>query len=237
MQRLDSVFGVGGWRDRYEVVNGINVICTLSVKVDGEWIDKTDVGAPSEHAAETDKLKSPFTDALKRAACKLGIARYLYRLPRQWVDYEPQKKQFVKTPTLPAATPEGPCPGRNGQRLSPYTRGSPATTVDAGEVRPVSITGAVLRRRLAAKPSQVGVTLLPSADCGNMDASDSRCSSKRNARQAKGEQLQQDTALERVRHPVCSRTRLPRHGFSSVHFPFWVSIALSKSLLRTFFNT
>jgi hypothetical protein len=102
MQRLDSVFGVGGWRDRYEVVNGVNVICTLSVKVDGEWIDKTDVGAPSEHADETDKLKSAFSDALKRAACKLGIARYLYRLPRQWVDYDPQKKQFVKTPVLPA---------------------------------------------------------------------------------------------------------------------------------------
>ncbi len=27
MQRLDSVFGVGGWRDRYEVVNPIFPTC------------------------------------------------------------------------------------------------------------------------------------------------------------------------------------------------------------------
>ncbi len=47
-------------------------------------------------------MRSAFSNALKRAACKLGIARYLYRLPRQWVDYDPQKKQLVKTPQLPA---------------------------------------------------------------------------------------------------------------------------------------
>jgi hypothetical protein len=102
MQRLDSVFGVGGWRDRYELVNGGSVVCTLSVKVDGEWIDKTDVGSPSEQADEGDKLKAAVSDGLKRAAVKLGIGRYLYRLPSQWVDYDPQRKAFVKMPTLPA---------------------------------------------------------------------------------------------------------------------------------------
>ncbi len=102
MQRLDCVFGVGGWKDRYELVNGGSVVCTLSVKVDGEWIDKTDVGSPSEQADEGDKLKAAVSDGLKRAAVKLGIGRYLYRLPSQWVDYDPQKKQFVKPPALPA---------------------------------------------------------------------------------------------------------------------------------------
>lgn len=42
MQRLDSVFGVGGWKDAYQLINGGSVVCTLSVKVDGEWIDKTE---------------------------------------------------------------------------------------------------------------------------------------------------------------------------------------------------
>ena len=49
-----------------------------------------------------DKLKAAFSDALKRAAVKLGIGRYLARLPRQWVDYDPQARQFVRPPTLPA---------------------------------------------------------------------------------------------------------------------------------------
>lgn len=102
MQRLDCVFGVGGWKDRYVITEGGSVVCTLSVKVDGEWIDKTDVGSPSAQPDDGDKLKAAFSDALKRAAIKLGVGRYLYRLPRQWVDYDPQSKQFVKTPTLPA---------------------------------------------------------------------------------------------------------------------------------------
>jgi len=63
---------------------------------------KTDVGSPSEQPDDGDRLKAAFSDALKRAAIKLGIGRYLYRLPRQWVDYDPQSKQFAKTPMLPA---------------------------------------------------------------------------------------------------------------------------------------
>lgn len=54
MQRLDSVFGVGGWKDSYEIVQGGSVICTLSVKVDGEWVDKVDVGSPSEQPDDGD---------------------------------------------------------------------------------------------------------------------------------------------------------------------------------------
>jgi hypothetical protein len=102
MQRPDSVFGVGGWKDSYRLVNGGSVVCTLSVLVDGVWVEKTDVGSPSEQPDNGDKLKAAFSDALKRAAIKLGIGRYLYRLPRQWVDYDPQSRQFAKPPTLPA---------------------------------------------------------------------------------------------------------------------------------------
>lgn len=100
MQRLDSVFGVGGWSDDYTVTPA-GVICKLSIKVDGEWIVKTDVGSPSEQSDDGDKLKAAFSDALKRAAVKVGVGRYLYRLPSQWCDYDPQKRQFVRPPTLP----------------------------------------------------------------------------------------------------------------------------------------
>jgi len=110
MQRLDCVFGVGGWKDAYQPVAGGSVVCTLSVKVDGEWIDKTDVGSPSEQPDDGDKLKAAFSDALKRAAIKLGIGRYLYRLPRQWVDYDAQARQFVRAPQLPAWALPAPAP-------------------------------------------------------------------------------------------------------------------------------
>jgi len=101
MQRLDSVFGVGGWKDHYVITDSGSVVCTLSVKVDGEWIDKTDVGSPSEQPDDGDKMKAAFSDALKRAAVKLGIGRYLYRLPQQWLDYDPQHRKFVAPPKLP----------------------------------------------------------------------------------------------------------------------------------------
>lgn len=102
MQRLDTVFGVGGWKDRYQITSTGSVVCCLSVKVDGEWVEKTDVGSPSEQPDDGDKLKAAFSDALKRAAIKVGIGRYLYRLPRLWVDYDPQRKQFKAQPQLPA---------------------------------------------------------------------------------------------------------------------------------------
>jgi hypothetical protein len=64
-------------------------------------VTKVDVGGPSEQPDGGDRLKAAFSDALKRAAVKFGVGRYLYRLPAQWVDYDPQKRQFVRTPTVP----------------------------------------------------------------------------------------------------------------------------------------
>ncbi len=102
MQRLDNVFGVGGWKDSYKLQASGSVVCTLRVKINDEWVKKTDVGSPSEQPDDGDKLKAAFSDSLKRAAVKLGIGRYLYRLPRQWLDYDPQTRQFKQTPALPA---------------------------------------------------------------------------------------------------------------------------------------
>src|SRR4051794_22191966 len=65
MHRLDSVFGIAGWQDSYQLVNGGSVVCTLHVKIDGEWIAKTDVGSPSEQPDAGDKLKAAFADSLK----------------------------------------------------------------------------------------------------------------------------------------------------------------------------
>jgi hypothetical protein len=100
--RLDEVVGVLGWQDEYECLPDGSVVCRLRLKFGDEWITKMDVGAPSEQPDEGDRRKAAFSDALKRAAVKFGIGRYLYRLPSQWVDFDPQKRQFVKMPTIPA---------------------------------------------------------------------------------------------------------------------------------------
>jgi hypothetical protein len=99
--RLDEVLGVAGWQDEYEVLPDGSVVCKLRIKIAEEWITKMDVGGPSEQPDEGDRRKAAFSDALKRAATKWGLGRYLYRLPAQWVDYDPHKRQFVRPPTLP----------------------------------------------------------------------------------------------------------------------------------------
>src|SRR5262245_7306646 len=86
MDRLDSVVGVENWQDHYEVLLDNSVVCRLRVRFGDRWISKSDVGSPSEQPDGGDRLKAAFSDALKRAAVKFGIGRYLYRLPQQWVD-------------------------------------------------------------------------------------------------------------------------------------------------------
>src|SRR5580700_8777615 len=99
--RLDDVLGVMGWQDSYECLPDGSVVCRLKVRLGDEWITKMDVGGQSEQPDEGDRRKAAFSDALKRAAVKFGIGRYLYRLPACWCDFDPQKKQFTRTPVLP----------------------------------------------------------------------------------------------------------------------------------------
>lgn len=100
--RLDAVLGVAGWQDEYEALPDGSVVCRLRLKIDGEWVTKMDVGSPSDQPDGGDRRKAAFSDALKRAAVKFGIGRYLYRLPATWADYDPAKKQFAQAPQLPA---------------------------------------------------------------------------------------------------------------------------------------
>jgi hypothetical protein len=99
--RLDEVLGVEGWSDDYECLADGSVVCRLRLRLGQEWVTKVDVGGPSEQPDGGDRIKAAFSDALKRAAVKFGVGRYLYRLPAQWVDYDPQRRQFARTPALP----------------------------------------------------------------------------------------------------------------------------------------
>lgn len=83
MDRLDEVCGPENWSDRYEF-HGSRTVCYLSIRVNGEWIVKADGAGDSDVEAE----KGAISDALKRAAVKWGIGRYLYSLEAPWVPCE-----------------------------------------------------------------------------------------------------------------------------------------------------
>lgn len=101
MERLDTVVGIDGWKDEYKVLDECSVSCRLSVKINGEWITKEDAGSVSNQEDAGDRRKSAFSDALKRAAVRFGIGRYIYRLQGQWVEYDEQKKRLARVPALP----------------------------------------------------------------------------------------------------------------------------------------
>lgn len=111
MDRLDSLVAaelIEAWRDEYEPLQAGAVRCRLYLCVAGQWIAKEDVGGASAQPDAGDKMKAAFSDALKRAAVKWGIGRYLYHLEAAWCDYDARRKQFARTPTLPAwALPGG----------------------------------------------------------------------------------------------------------------------------------
>ena len=75
MNRLDQVLGPENWRDEFRELPGGSVVCTIFIRVDGDWIGKSDVGTESD----IEEDKGAFSDAFKRAAVKWGIARELYR--------------------------------------------------------------------------------------------------------------------------------------------------------------
>ncbi|AMA76076.1 DNA repair protein Rad52 [Thermus parvatiensis] len=110
LDRLDKVVGPEGWHDAYEVLSDAERLvkdergerrerlCEVKCRLTVLGVTKEDVG-------EGDSLKAAFSDALKRAAVKFGVGRYLYRLEKQWVDYDPEKGRFTP-PKLPETEPE-----------------------------------------------------------------------------------------------------------------------------------
>jgi len=92
MARLDSVVGPENWQDRYvETLKG-RILCTLALRVGGEWIEKTDGAGNTDVEGD----KGALSDALKRAAVKWGVGRYLYDLPATWADCESYEKNGKK---------------------------------------------------------------------------------------------------------------------------------------------
>ncbi len=88
MDRLDEVIGCANWSDEYEVLE-TGVTCKLSLQLEDRIITKQDA-APFTNI---EALKGAFSDALKRAAVKFGIGRYLYKLPHSYVIIDTEKPE------------------------------------------------------------------------------------------------------------------------------------------------
>jgi len=73
--RLDKTLGPWNWTTAIRPVEG-GVVCELSIKVNGEWITKTDGASYTDIEA----FKGGISSALRRAAVHWGIGRYLYDL-------------------------------------------------------------------------------------------------------------------------------------------------------------
>lgn len=94
-ERLDDVFGIAGWKNEYQEWRDKGVLCTISCKVDGEWIAKSD-GADT---TDLEATKGGFSNSMKRAAVQWGIGRYLYNLEQVWVNVNERGQNYISTQT------------------------------------------------------------------------------------------------------------------------------------------
>lgn len=93
MKLLDEEVGIGKWQDKFDTTSKY-LICSIGIKIDNEWIWKSDTGADmlSEKVDESIHDKGLFSDAFKRAAVKWGVGRFLYDLDIQWIKVNAYKK-------------------------------------------------------------------------------------------------------------------------------------------------
>ena len=83
MDILDEVVGPENWQNEFFDAGG-KLFCRLTIRVDGEWISKSDCGVEGNVGEE----KSQASDARKRAGFAWGIGRELYNAPFIWLNAE-----------------------------------------------------------------------------------------------------------------------------------------------------
>lgn len=79
--RFDGVVGKENWSVTYVPFGDTGaVMATVSVRFNGEWVSKSDIGSPSN----VEREKGAVSDSFKRAAVAWGVGRHLYELPEVW---------------------------------------------------------------------------------------------------------------------------------------------------------
>jgi len=156
LDRLDEVLGPSGWADSYELLEARDANYAVRCRLTVLDTAKEDVG-------EGDSLKAAFSDALKRAAVKFGIGRYLYRLDKQWVDHDPDSGRF-KIPELNWGEPkpllEGSRPDLKRAEPAPLAeppRPLPPEAVEGAEGEPAKPEPQELIDRLMERLKEAGL--------------------------------------------------------------------------------
>lgn len=131
MNRLDKVLGPECWWDEYQPFEN-SVLCKLSIRLpDGQVLTKQDAGGVAGMQDPGDDDKSAFSDALKRAAVKLGVGRYLYRDGVATFNGEPTAAPPASNPAPAPPVPQGSesrpsfdgNPPRSGKALFAWVKG------------------------------------------------------------------------------------------------------------------
>jgi len=119
MERLDNAVGVINWQDRYEF-HEKRTICYLSIRLNNEWLCKSDGAGDSDIEGE----KGGISDAFKRASVKWGMGRELYEMKCRWMPCN-EYKQLVGNPwdfVIEGATEDEPEPKPEVKVITPEQR-------------------------------------------------------------------------------------------------------------------
>lgn len=123
MERLDEVVGSGNWQNRYSHAEQ-KTVCEIGIRIDGEWIWKSNGAGDTAHEAE----KGALSDAFKRAGVMWGVGRYLYDLQSPWVKLDDRENiDHSEMPKLrklleASAMPVGSMPNGVGQKSAHAAR-------------------------------------------------------------------------------------------------------------------
>ena len=137
LDRLDAIVGPGAWEDHYDIdTPNRQAQCRLTI-----------LGVTKEDASDSSiNVREAVDDALRRAAAKFGIGRYLERLEATWVDADARSGQPLVLPDLPEwAIPisdRAAARRASSQLRPPALEGAPARAASAGRAgsRPTTVT-------------------------------------------------------------------------------------------------
>ena len=89
--RLDDTLGIDGWKVSYRPIDG-GFICSLSLKLNNEWITKED----GSNLTEYEQIKGGISQSFKRVASSgFSIGRYLYNVEPKWISIKRQSNSYV----------------------------------------------------------------------------------------------------------------------------------------------
>jgi hypothetical protein len=96
MDRLDMICGPDGWQCNYTPGAAASIVCNIGIRMpNGDWLWKADGAGATDMEGE----KGMLSDALKRAAVRWGVGRYLYDIKAGRIELELRGE----TPVIPEA--------------------------------------------------------------------------------------------------------------------------------------